>query len=237
MCWGQTSKNIRQDQRDKFRANQYVLSVTGDTINRTNAKGVPYGIWNVYHESRFGNDSYFEVGEYQNGRQHGPWRTYTKGGTMTKETNYYNGFRNGEITFYERGQLVCRGNYKALRTDVAYDTILVENPTDNSLKEKIVPTSLGSVRHGFWTYYKPPFNKIIKIEEYQVDELVYSREYENEADSLAIQKRLDIFPHNSKRLPPGIWTKNRGKKAPRFTDFPANTKYVKPNPGKKKVKH
>lgn len=217
----------------KPKANQFVLSVTGDTINRTDANGVSYGLWNVYHESRFGDDSFFEVGKFENGKRHGPWRTYTKGGTMLKEINYYNGYKNGEIKFYDHGQLVCRGNYRALRTDVAYDTIMVEDPTDNSLKEKIVPTSLGSVKHGFWTYYSPPFNKIDKVEEYQVDELIYSHVYETKADSVAIQKRIEMFPHNSNRLPNGIWTQDRGRKAPRFTDFPANMKYVKPNPGKK----
>ena len=223
-CFGQTTD---------LAPNQYELSITGDTLNRTNDDGVRIGLWNVYFESRFGDDSYFEVGKFALGKKHGKWSTYTKDGFLTQEINYFNGYKNGEIKFYDRGRLICRGNYRALRTDVAYDTILVENPTDNSYTQKVVPTSLGSVRHGFWTYFKPPFNKIYKVEEYQVDILVYSHDYENERDSMAIQKRIDMFPHNSNELPPGIWTIDRGKKARRFTDFPENLKGVKPNPGKK----
>lgn len=231
-CWAQSAKK-----KSGQAPNQYQLSVTGDTLNRTDANGLRYGLWNVYHEARYGDGAFFEIGEFVNDRRHGTWRTYTKDGIIMLETNYYNGFKDGEIKYYDRGRLVCRGNFKALRTDVPYDTLLIEDPKDNSLKEKIVPTSLGSVRHGFWTYYKPPYNKVDRVEEYQVDELIYSHVYETEADSVAIQKRFDMFPHNSNRMPNGIWTLDRGKKAPRFTDFPANTKYVKPNPGKKKVKH
>jgi hypothetical protein len=213
--------------------NQYAINRKGDTINRTDEQGKKTGIWSVYHQSRYGDDSYYELGHYTDNKKHGNWKTYQKNGLLMNQTNYYNGFKNGEVKFYSEGRLVCKGQFKALRTDVPYDTIQVEQP-NGDYKERVIPTSLGSVRHGFWVYYKPPFNEIQKIEEFQWDELVYEQDYATQADSLAYQSRMAKYPHSSGKLPPGIWGRKKGKAPSRFTDFPENTKFIKPNPGKKK---
>ncbi len=214
--------------------NQFEIAVNGDTINRTNAQGKRSGIWSIYNESRFGDDSFYDIGEYTEDKKHGVWKMYSKSGLLIKAVNYYNNYKHGEAKFYDQGRLVCVGQNKALRTDVAYDTILVEDAITNELKERIIPTSLGSVRHGLWVYYKPPFKEITRIEEYQLDELIYEKDYTTKTDSMAIQKKLATYPHASGKLPPGIWRRKKGKAPVRFTDFPENAKFIKPNPGKKK---
>lgn len=228
-AFGQTNK--------KLKPNQYVLSVAGDTINRTDGTGKRTGLWSIYYESRYGDDSYYEVGEFDNNKKQGSWKTYAKNGLLLKEVNYHNDFKHGETKFYEGGRLVCVGQFKALRTDVAYDTIFVEQPITNELKQKIIPTSLGSVRHGLWVYYKPPFNEIKRIEEYQFDDLIYEKDYVTKSDSAVIQSRISKYPHTTGNLPAGFWGGKKGQAPPRYTDFPENMKYVKPNPGKKKDKH
>ena len=227
-CFGQSKVTLEP--------NKYLLSVTGDTINRTDHEGLRSGLWNIYHESHYGDDSYFEIGTFFKNKKHGSWKTYSKSGIILKDQNYYNNFLNGESKYYDNGQLSCVGQYKALRTDVAYDTILVEDPASADLIEKIIPTSLGSVKHGFWTYYKPPYNEIRKVEEYQVDELIYEQDYVTKSDSLQFASRLKKYPHKTNGLPVGFWSNQKGKAPPRYTDFPENVKYVKPNPGKK-TKH
>jgi antitoxin component YwqK of YwqJK toxin-antitoxin module len=213
---------------------QYEIAMNGDTINRTNKNGLRVGLWSIYNESRFGDDSFYETGAFTEDKKNGVWKMYSKNGLLLRATNYYNNYKNGEEKFYDDGRLFCIGQNKALRTDVAYDTIMIEDPVTNKLTEKIVPTSLGSVRHGFWVYYKPPFNEIKRIEEYQLDELIYEQDYTTKSDSLAFKKRLAKYPHSSGKLPPGIWGVKKGKAPVRFTDFKENEKFIKPNPGKKK---
>lgn len=218
--------------------NLFEISSNGDTINRTDQNGNRVGIWSEYQGSRFGDDAFYEVGKYSKNKKHGNWKTYAKNGILLKEANYYNNFLNGESKFYDQGQLICIGQYKALRTDYEFDTILVENPITNAFEERIFPTSMGSVRHGFWTFYKPPYNEIRKVQEYQADELIYEHEYVTKSDSLAIQRRLNKYPHISKKKTVGFWRRGKEKKPPLYTDFPIDTKHVTPNPGKKKaIKH
>ena len=190
-------------------------------------------MWNIYHESYYGDDSYYEVGTFVENKKHGVWRTFSKNGMILKEEHFFNNYLCGERKFYSNGRLTCVGQFLALRTDVAYDTISIEEPVTGNWIEKIVPTSLGSVRHGFWKYYKPPFNELRRIEEYQLDELIYEQDYTTQSDSLQFEQRLAKYPHKSKALPVGFWSQDKGKEPPRFTDFPENVEYVKPNPGKK----
>lgn len=229
----QISLNCAAQETNQLSPNQFAINGNGDTINRTDAQGKKTGMWSIFNQSRYGDDSFYELGEYTDDKKQGSWKMYQKNGLLLNQTNYYNGFKNGEVKFYNEGRLVCKGQYKALRTDVPYDTIQVEQP-DGGFKEKVIPTSLGSVRHGFWIYYKPPFNEIQKIEEFQWDELVYVQDYATKADSVAYRNRMAKYPHSSGKLPPGIWSRKKGKAPAKFTDIPEDTKFIKPNPGKKK---
>ncbi len=212
-----------------LKPNLYEIAMSGDSINRTDHEGLRQGIWNVYHESRYGDDAYFEIGKYTDNKKNGEWKTYSKSGTILKEENYYNNYLNGEVRFYDNGMLTCVAQYLALRTDVPYDTIAVEDPITGEFVDKVIPTNLGSVRNGFWKYYKPPYNEIRKIEEYQLDELIYEQEYGTASDSILFQQRIDKYPHRSHRPPVGFWTIDRGRKPPRYTDFPENMKTIIPN--------
>lgn len=213
----------------KLEKNQYEISSKGDTINRTDQKGVRIGFWSIYHEGRYGNDPYYEMGEFSEGKKHGIWQEYTKNGLLLEQINYYNGYKNGEAKYYDQGQLVCIGNFKALRTDVAFDTLQIEDPITHEFKEKIIPTTLGSVRHGFWVYYKPPFNEIKRIEEWSVDDLIYEKDYVSKTDSIYIEKRINGYPHATGKEPAEFWSPQKGKAPARFTDFPENMQYIKPN--------
>lgn len=214
----------------------YELTPGGDTINRVDAQNHRQGRWVSYHPERYGDEAFYEIGYFLNNDKIGAWRAFTKDGVLMKEENYKNGRKHGEAKYYEQGHLICVGNYLALNARYKYDTIMVEDPDTELWKPVIIESRFGSVKHGFWTFYKPPSLEIEKIVEYQADEIIYENEYLTKDDSVYLEKRIQHYPHNANgQLPTNTWVlpQDKGKKPIRYTDFPENTKYVKPNPGRK----
>ena len=120
-----------------------------------------------------------------------------------------------------------------LKAKNEYDTILVEDPLTNFIKPVRIKTDVGSVRHGFWTYYTPGSKKIEKVLEYQADEVIYEKEYLTKVDSTYLEKKMQSFPHNSNKQPDEVWHFDKNTKQLKYTDIPDNTKSVVPNVRKK----
>ena len=89
------------------------------------------------------------------------------------------------------------GHYRGLNPDVPYDTIIVVHPVTGEQSLRAIESERGTTRHGLWQFYDPQTGKLIKEEEYQVDELVYSHRFNlTKADSLASQAHIQELPHN-----------------------------------------
>jgi hypothetical protein len=106
---------------------------------------------------------------------------------------------------------------------------MVEDAVTNILKPVIVKTNVGSVKHGFWTYYNPYTLTVEKVQEYQVGEIIFEQDYSSPFDSTLLKTKLKQLPHVSNQAPPGVWGKDKTKIPVRYTDLPSDGKGVVPN--------
>ncbi len=210
----------------------YTITEKGDTINRLDTKKRKQGLWMHTHDALRGEPSYTEIGNYIDDVKTGMWKFYSNEGLVMKEENYKRGALDGETRIYEDGFLSVVGNYKALTSKYAFDTFYVETPTSDKLIRKILPASLGSVRHGFWTYYDPQQMRIVRVQEYQADEIIYEKEYSTQQiDSTYIKSKEKLYPHNASnaKQKPTFWILDKKKKPVKYSDMPENGQNVKPN--------
>lgn len=211
----------------------YRVLPNGDTINRVDLNNKRQGKWLM--ESFDDLDQFqYTYTEFVNNVQQGKCLKTNRDGVPVSEENYKNGLRDGEARYFEGGHLICVGNYLALRATYEYDTVWVENPETNQLRPVRIKSNRGSVRHGYWTYYHPGTKQLARVLEYQADSLIYSKTYQEPADSLQILRKMKSWPHNPQAaVLPGVWSDHPEKKPVRFTDFPEDGKGVKPNVRKK----
>lgn len=212
-------KNIPSPKVANVTIVSYEVLDNGDTINKLDSKNQKQGNWIHQVESRYGEEGYFEYGAYVNNVKQGPWSSYDTKGTILSQENYKNGNKDGEARYYENGRLYCVANYLALRSQYAFDTIMVEQAVTNELKPVIIRTQQGSVRHGFWTYYHTYSGKIAKLVEYQVDDIIYEKDYDAVVDSTYIKQRGKNLPHVSATVPDGVWILDKSKKPNVYTDL------------------
>lgn len=210
----------------------YEILENGDTINRLDSKNRKVGKWLIVNKGGYGEDDFMELGYFDENVRTGVWKMYTMDGIIISQEFYKKGNKHGEARYYEDGFLYCVGNYLALNSQSDFDTIMVEDPITNQEKPVIIKTDVGSVRHGFWTYYEPPSNEVKKVQEYQADEVIYEKEYPPNIDSVYIKERMKAFARGNPQTNTMILEKN--KKPSKFTDFPDNIQYVKPNVKKKR---
>lgn len=214
----------------------YEIMDNGDTINKLDGENRRQGKWLITMPPRYGEEGLMEYGTYLDNKKVGKWQTYSLNGDLTAEEIYKSGNKDGEAKYYEQGRLFCIGNFLALKATQLLDTILVEDPITGIEKPVVIATEMGSVRHGNWTYFNMETRKIEKIVAYQVDDIVHETQSNSKVDSLYIQQREKSLPHRSNELPVNVWMLDKTRKAPRFTEFPENTQYVKPNSSSKKKK-
>lgn len=209
----------------------YEVLENGDTINKVDQNAMKHGKWLLYSKNEYNEQPLFEFGVYDYSKRVGKWMVYDKQGSILAEENYKQGLKDGEAKYFENGNLYCVGNYLALRSKYEYDTIMVENPITNLTRPVVVKASIGSVRHGMWTFYNLQTKKVDRVVEYQVDEIIYDKDYtENQAlDSAATAEKLKTMPHISNKLPVNSWKIDKDKKPNKYTEFPDNMQYVKPN--------
>lgn len=211
----------------------YEVLSSGDTINRLDSKNYKVGKWIITKEAKYGEEGLMESGVYEKNNKVGIWKTYSLTGQIVSIENFKSDRRDGEAQYFDNGFLYCTGNFLALSAKNEYDTIMVEDPITNVTKPVRIKTDVGSVRHGFWTYYSPGSKKIEKVLEYQADEVIYEKEYATKLDSTYLEKKLKSFPHNSQKPSGDVWHFDKNKKSVKYTDIPENTKSVVPNVRKK----
>ncbi|MBK7690941.1 MAG: hypothetical protein IPJ31_07430 [Bacteroidetes bacterium] len=217
---------------EPFKIISFELLENGDTINKLDTKNRKWGRWLLINKGGYGEEDYMEFGSFDDDVRTGVWKTYTMNGTIISQEFFKQGNRSGEARYYDDGYLFCVGNYLALRSKYEYDTIMVEDPNTGLEKPVILKSDVGSVRHGFWTYYNTPTTDVKKVLEYQIDEVIYEKEYSSAVDSAYIKDRMKSFPKGDVNVNGMILDKN--KRPSKFTDIPDNTEFVKPNVRRKK---
>ncbi len=205
----------------------FELLENGDTINKLDSKNRKWGRWLIVNKGGYGEEGFMELGSYDDDIRTGVWKSYTLNGVIISQEFFKQGNKSGEARYYEDGFLFCVGNYLAMRAKYDYDTIMVEDPSTGMEKRVILKSDVGSVRHGFWTYYNTATADVKKVLEYQIDEVIYEKEYTAAVDSTYIKARMKSFPKGEANTNGMILDKN--KKPSKFTDIPDDTEFVKPN--------
>jgi hypothetical protein len=229
---GMAQKKKSPPPEDVIHIVSYEILENGDTINRLDNKNRKEGKWLIVNKGGYGEEDFIELGTYDHNIKMGTWKSYTMNGVIISQEYYKQGNKSGEAKYYDDGMLYCVGNYLALRSLYDYDTIMVEDPITGIEKPVVIKTDVGSVRHGFWTYYDPPSKEVKKVVEYQADEVIYEKEYTAKADSAYIKEKMKSFSKGNTNANQMILEKN--KKPSKFTDIPDNAEYVKPNVKKKR---
>ncbi len=165
-------------------------------LNKTDAQGKRNGMWAIVQPERMGEESFTEVGSYDHGVKYGSWYKLDEQGELLAMETFRNNVLDGEAKYFERGYLVATGNYRGLNPNRAVDTFMVENPVTGEQSLRSISTDRRTVRHGVWRFYDPETGRLLREEDYQVDELVYHKEFPmSKEDSLYYQKRVDKMPH------------------------------------------
>ncbi len=165
-------------------------------------------MWLTTLAPRMGEPGISVFGNYEHGIRYGAWYKIDHSGDLISIEHFRNNVLDGEVRYYDQGRLYCVGYYRGLNPGKAFDTIVVTHPVTHEEQYKVVSTDQGALRHGNWSYYDPYNGRLIKEEEYQVDELIYKKEYDVSAaaDSLLKKKRAEVMPHNTGKgaaAPPG----------------------------------
>lgn len=177
-------------------------------VNRMDAQGKKHGTWLIRQEARMGEPAYSEFGSYSHGRKAGLWYKMDADGALMAIENFRNNTLDGEVKYFENGRLSSIGHYRGLNQNKTVDTIMVEHPITGDQSLVAVQTDRGSLRHGLWRFYDPESGRMIREEEYQVDNLIFSRDFKmTREDSLYYYNRAARLPHNRKgkpvKAPPG----------------------------------
>lgn len=148
-----------------------------ETLNQQNAKGEKTGWWYVEQKARMGQDGYITFGQYFHDEKQGLWYKLDELGRLLSIENYTDDALNGSSQYYEKGNLICIGNFRGLNTKQKFDSVWVTDPITGYDSMVVVPTDNGSVRHGLWRYYSPVTGQLIAEERYQVGTLISRKEF------------------------------------------------------------
>lgn len=165
-------------------------------LNQKDARGKAHGTWYVQQPARMGEPAFIEFGNYDHGRKAGIWYKLDGEGQLIAMERYRDDVLDGEVKYFENGYLTCVGHYRGLNPRQKFDTIIVADPITGLEKLVSVSTDRGALRHGTWRYYDPQTGRLIKEEEYQVDDLIGEKTFGlTKEDSTYYQKRVRTLPH------------------------------------------
>jgi len=170
------------------------------TINKFDDNGKRHGMWWQSCSCPDGSSHCHEFGRYDHGRKMNIWYKLNGGNELLAEETYRDNALDGFAKYYEDGHLVTTGYYRGMNPENAFDTIMVTDPETGKESLKRISTDRGSLKHGLWKFYDEETGRLTKEEEYQVDELIYRKEYPlSKQDSLANLQQEAKLPHNQKR--------------------------------------
>ncbi|MEZ5045624.1 MAG: hypothetical protein R2831_01385 [Chitinophagaceae bacterium] len=230
-------KNVQAEYpiQQKLTLLSFELLENGDTINKIDSKHLKQGMWLEVIESRMQEEGYQQYGLYINSIKEGKWLQFDMRGKIISEEQFKQGKKDGEAKYYEEGKLFCVGNYLALKSKYDYDTIMVET-ANGDIKPVILKANLGSVKHGYWTFYDIRNHNVTRMVEYQADDIIYEHDYEYPSDSTIINNKIKSLPHISHEPQSMYWYVGGKKKQIQYTDISPNAKGVTPNQNPKKRK-
>ena len=172
---------------------------TGE-VNKKDHRGKPDGMWLLSAPARMGEPGFTEFGQYDHGNKVGIWYKMDGQGQLTTSETFKNNVLDGEAKYYENGRLTCIGYYRGLNPQYAFDTFYVTDPETHREIRRIIPTERSSMKHGTWRFYDADNGRLMREEDYQIDELVYHKDYSyTTEDSLKYAKRATLLPHNKKK--------------------------------------
>lgn len=166
-------------------------------INKFDASGNRQGLWLLQFPAAMGEPAYSAWGNYYRGRKMGIWYRMDADYEITAIENYKNNTLDGEAKYFDNGRLVCVGHYRGLNPEQLLDTVAVLDPVTGLETLRSISTERGSLRHGIWRFYDPKNGRMVREEEYQVDSLIYKKEFlMSSADSAYYKRREQGMPHN-----------------------------------------
>lgn len=179
-----------------------------DNLNKTDNQNRKQGLWFYKHEAAMGEPLTYEFGQYINNKKEGVWTTLDAEQQLVSIENFNKDVLNGTSQYYDKGRLVCIGNYRGLDQTKEYETIAVTNPDNYEDTMVTVRTEIGYTKHGVWRYYDAVTGQMTKEQEYQVDNLIYEKQYNatiSKTDSTRIVENTNKFLSDKKNTkhPPG----------------------------------
>jgi len=178
-----------------------------EKVNLYDEQGKKHGTWVTSTGPQKGEPAFSEFGRFEHGKKLGPWYKITREGELIAIEHFKNDLLDGEVKYYDRGKLYCSGHYHGLNPVQEFDTIVVIHPETYLESYRVVASDKGTVKHGTWKYFDPATGHTLREEEYQVDELVFRKDFgPAPADSAFIKKREMSLPHKKGKkaaAPPG----------------------------------
>ena len=177
-----------------------VKKETGEDLNKTDDRKQKQGTWFYRHDALRGEPAYAEFGNYKDDRKAGRWIKLDGENRLVSIENYTRGVLNGESQYYEDGKLICIGHYRGLNPDAKVDSVWITDPVSYEEVLVAIPTERGTMKHGLWRYYDANTGQLTREEEYQVDDLIFKKDfqYTSSTDSMQLKRRIENMPHNRK---------------------------------------
>ena len=163
----------------------YIISLKGDTLNRTDLKGLKQGPWVIHVDDLRGERGYEEQGYFLNDKKEGSWRRFSLEGDLLAKENYRYGFKDGRNIYYTNtGDLLREEGWRAIDPKNPYDTVNVYDVNDPSivLRRQVIKLEAASYKNGVWNYYNAANGTIEKSEEWVLDR---PKETKSSKDELA----------------------------------------------------
>lgn len=183
-----------------------IRAQTEQIVNQYDQDGNPHGAWYVETPARMGESATVTTGSYEHGKKLGLWYIADSRGDLMAQETYKNDLLDGDVRYYESGKLICAGRYRSNSSKRHSDTIVVVNPVTMEEQYKVITHAQGTLRHGTWRYYDPSSGQLLREEEYQMDELIFKKDYAPANRLEEIERRLKArrLPHtlNKRYQPP-----------------------------------
>ena len=151
----------------------YIIGANGDTLDRTDSKGLKQGKWINHYEEVRGEPGYEEEGEYKNNRKEGGWRLYNLQGDLVGLEFYRWGNKDGVCQYFNgSGELIREEGWKAMNPEHQYDTFQIEDVDHLDQYKTVIVKNQGiAIKNGTWKFYTPSTGMIYRTETYTLGKL------------------------------------------------------------------